>query len=338
MSFFHSSATERLADTIGAIKLMAPVHLERERELAHCKWFGYRFMSPLAATKHLAELYRRGVQRYARYHQDIDLAASVRGLSHHVFAKPNGSLTELWRARQPADECGLPYELLIDFAFEFAGRRKWKHTPRPIQLFGSKKSGVAWQAEFEKYLADHLPLTLERLSGLPQYRIENYRHLPVQDGFRSCLTRHIREANKRWAPMIGKQCVQDRHLPLRDTLKLVPQEMRRGVISEVKSDRHIGLLPPAAHERITVVAMVPACFGMPFARTDGALECRSCPFVHKCSALAHMVSDRMHDRYGSLSPLQSGRDDRRRDMTRKRVAKFRAKRKAEEACLSAGAS
>ena len=326
MSLYHLSATDRVADIIGAIKLMAPSDLERERGLAHCKWFAYRFMSPLAATKHFAELYRQGVQRYARYHQDIDLAGSVRGLSPNVFLKPSGSLTELWRARQRADELGLPYELLIDFAFEFAGRRKWRHTPRPMQLFGSKKSGVAWQAEFEKYLSEHLLPALDRLSGLPQYRVENHRGLPVQDEFRAALLEQIMEMKKPWSTAIGKHCVETRHLPVLRMMRLVPPELRHGVISEIRRDLSIEILHPASVERLPLIAYVPGCFGLPHAHDPRSSECSTCPLREKCEALTLDVTHRMHDRYGSLSPLQDARDRQRREKTRIRVARHRLKK------------
>lgn len=326
MSLYHLSVTDQLADIIGSIKLMAPPDLEHERELAYRKWFGYRFMSPLSATKHFAMHYVQGLKRHVRTHQDVELSETVRGLSDKLFSAPSGQLTALWRARQRADEMALPYELLVDFAFDFASRRTRKHTPRPIQLFGSEKSEVAWQAEFAKYRMEHIPLALDRLAYLPQYRVENYRRYPVQDEFRSHLVDHITNSDKPSATSVGRQCLEYRHLPLRSALKLVPQAMRPGVISEIRADRDLGLLNPPAVEQVPLIAMVPGCFGLPHARGETAFECVACPFSTGCAALALKASDRMVDRYGSLSPLQDRREDRKKKMTRERVARFRAKK------------
>lgn len=120
MSFYSNTLAQRLDDTIEVMRLVMPDVLEREREVAHKKWFAYRFMSPLAATKHFAELYSKGFKAYIRFNRDRDEAELRQGLGQNIFHKPGRSLTELWHARQRADELGLPYELLIEFGFEFA--------------------------------------------------------------------------------------------------------------------------------------------------------------------------------------------------------------------------
>lgn len=327
MAFYNSTATERLADTILTLRVIMPKDLERESVLVDVKWFGYRFMSPLAATKHFAEVYREGVRRYTRTHGDIELSDRVSGLSLNVFAEPSGSLTELWRARQDCDELGLPYELLVDFGFEFAGRRKWKRTPRPCQLFGSKKSAAAWKIEFAKYLADRLPMALDRLSGLPQYRVESYRALAAQDQFRSHLLDHISDVNKPWGTAIGKQCIENRHLPLLSTMRLVPKRLRDGVMSEIRSDMSVGILEPVHRELVPLIAFAPACFGLPPAKVAPESGCTRCPMADQCVALIEVTSRRMQERYGSISPVKESRDNNRREKTRLRVAKCRANKK-----------
>lgn len=337
MSFYHLSVTDRLADIIGSIKLMAPPDLEHERELAHRKWFGYRFMSPLSATKHFAEVYRKGVQAYAHEHRDRELAERVQGLSRNVFLRPSASLTELWRARQRTDKLGLPYDLLVEFGMYFAGRRMWKHTPRPIQLFGSKRSDVAWPLELEKFLEERYPAALDRLEELPQYRTENYRGLPVQEEFRAALIEQVNENERRWSIVLGRHCAETRHLPMLSTLKLVPSESRQGVVSDIRHDLKVGLLNPAPHVKLPLIAYAPGCFGMPHARDPQSPNCKSCPMNMTCEAVVLDVTKRMLDCHGTLSPLQDGRDGRRREKTRLRVAKHRLK-KSTAAALSAGPS
>ncbi|MGR9385183.1 hypothetical protein [Rhizobium leguminosarum] len=74
MSFYSNSSSQRLDDTLEAMRLVMPDVLEREREVANKKWFAYRFMTPLAATKHFASLYSKGFKAYIRFNGDRDEA------------------------------------------------------------------------------------------------------------------------------------------------------------------------------------------------------------------------------------------------------------------------
>ena len=150
--YYSPTEVQRFSDAIKTMQLIKQNDLFPEQELSFTKWFGYRFMSPLAATRHFARVYKEKLKLYVRRYQDVETAEHVRGLAPDIFFKPSGDLTQLWKARQRADRLGLPYELLIEFGFEFASRRTWRHAPRPIQLFGSDKSKIAWLTELEKFL------------------------------------------------------------------------------------------------------------------------------------------------------------------------------------------
>lgn len=96
----HHSFEDRLRDNITALRLVMPDVLMRERERAHTKWYAYRFMSPLEATKLFADLYRAAFKRYVRTHRDVSDADAANGLGTRIFGRPNSSLTEVWNARQ----------------------------------------------------------------------------------------------------------------------------------------------------------------------------------------------------------------------------------------------
>lgn len=331
MSSYLTSSGQWLDETIEAMRLVMPDLLGRERELAHKKWFAYRFMTPLAATQLFAELYRVGLKAYVRAHKDRDEADRVNGLSPHIFLGSSGSLTELWKARQRADELGLPYDLLIDFGFHFAGRRRWKRAPRPIQLFGSKGSDIAWPLEIEKYLEERLPMSVDRVSDLPQYRVEHFRGLPVQCEFRDYLTNHIRTSDRRWTTRLSGPCVRERYLRLLTGLRLAPQGQRHGILSDIRADLESGLLVRAPFERLPGIAFVPACFGMPAATDTTASTCRACPLADKCARMGAIVSAETMKRHGSISRLKDDRDNKRREGQRRRTARHRARKKAASA-------
>lgn len=311
----------------------------REREIAQSKWFAYRFMSPLAATKHFSDLYREGVKAYVREHQDRDLAEQVQGLALNVFSKPSGSLTELWRTRQKADELGLPYELLIEFGLYFAGRRKWRFTPRPCQLFGSKKSDVAWPIELEKFLEERYPSALLGIEGLPQYRAENYQGLAPQDDYRAALAEFIQECAKPWQLVVGQLCVETRHLPILSTMKLVPQHLRRGVIAEIRHDLETGILARPPYEQLPAISYAPACFGIPNIYDGAVPGCSVCPMAQQCQVFAFDVSEKMLNSVGTVFPVTDAKLKKRRASGRARQAKFRAKKKINAAsAIRPGAS
>lgn len=326
MSFYSNTSAQRLDDTIEVMRLVMPDVLEREREVAHKKWFAYRFMSPLAATKHFAELYSKGFKAYIRFNRDRDEAELSQGLGQNIFHKPGRSLTELWHARQRADELGLPYELLIEFGFEFARKGGWKNPPRPMQLFGSAESDIAWPLEIKKFLDDRLPLLVDRFSGLPQYRVENYHHLPVQDEFRAYLVDHLSASTKPWAFRLTGPCIEKRHLPVLLAVRLAPKDQRGRIMTEFRLELENDLLVEAPKVSLPKIAFVPACFGV--ATVDPAASpCSSCAFSAHCQHMSNTASAEMIMRHGSTAPLKGERDEKRKAGQRRRTARCRAKKK-----------
>lgn len=336
MSLYNILETERLVENVHAIRTIMPEALARERELANSKWFAYRFMSPLAATKLFAELYRKGVKAYVREHRDIEEAEKANGIADNIFSQPSGSLTQLWKARQRADALGLPYDLLISFGFHFVGRRKWNSTPRPIQLFGSKNSDVAWPLEIEKYLEDRLPMALNSMPTLPQYRTENYRGLSVQNEFREYVLDDLKTHDSNWSTKIGNACVGRRHLPLSLALPLVPDAEWSAIASAIRTDLDLGVLSPPPEKHVTDIALASACIGIPSARDESSSCCQSCPFNASCRSLVDSATKLLVDRFGTASPLADPRKEHKRNKWNERQRRFRDRRKAK--LLAAGAT
>ncbi|MCV9910109.1 hypothetical protein OIV19_21160 [Brucella sp. HL-2] len=312
-------------DTIESLRLVMPSVLEAEREAAHSKWYAYRFMTPLEATKHFIELYRIGFKRYLYRGNDRDLADLAKGLSTRILGHPSSSLTEVWNARQRADILGLPYEMLIEFGFWFASNRKWKNAPRPAQLFGSKNSEFAWPIKLEYWLNERLPTAVNRLGDIAQYHIEHYRGFPIQDEFRSYLLESLNESVGNWALKLERQCLATRHLPFRLAMKAVPKGGRRSVVNKLRSE----MSSYVSHETIIPLEeldLAPACFGIPGAHSPAAKDCIECPLLNRCAAATKFVAEHMVQKHGSLSPLSTTRINNRREKTNARVAKLRANR------------
>jgi hypothetical protein len=337
MSLYNISETKRLAENVRAVLTIMPDVLARERELASTKWFAYRFMSPFAATRLFADLYREGVKAYVRQHRNIEEAEKANGIANNIFSQASGSLTQLWRARQKADELGLPYDLLIDFGFHFVGRRRWRSTPRPVQLFGSKNSDVAWPLEIKKYVDDRLPAALNRMPVLPQYQVENYRGLAVQDEFRDYVLDDLKTGDSNWSTKIGNACVGRRHVPLRSAMQLVPATERAAIASSIRVDLDVGMLAPPPEEHVTGLALAPACIGIPGARDESSSNCQSCPFNATCRSLVDRAAELLIDRFGTASPLADARLEHERKKRNERQKRFRDRKKAQLLAARAGA-
>lgn len=327
MPEYYSSLEDRVRDNITALRLVMPEVLLRERERAHTKWYAYRFMSPLQATTLFADLYRKGFQRYVSVHRDIHDADAAQGLSSRLFGAPNRSLTEVWNARQRADELGLPYNLLIDFGFHFAGRRTRKRAPRPGQLFDSGEAGIAWPLELGKWIVDPLHYEVQRLN-MPQYRHENYRSFPVQREFHDYILESIVERVSAWGPKLAHHCVSRRHLPISRAIKVVPKGARKSAIRHIRDE--LGLISEQNGEMVHLpdIALAPACFGLPFATDETSPECMVCPLAGRCSLAGSAATKHMLDRYRSVSPLQQDQKKNTNEKTKLRVRRHREKKRS----------
>lgn len=321
---------------IEAMRLVMPSVLEREREAAHSKWYAYRFMTPLEATKLFVKLYRVGFKNYLRRENDRDMADRAQGLSTRILGHPSASLTEVWNARQRADLLGLPYELLIEFGFWFASNYTWKNAPRPAQLFGSKNSDVAWPIALEKWLLERLPTVVSRFGDIAQYRIEHYRGFPVQNEFRSYLVETLSESVGNWSLKLERQCLATRHLPLGLAVRSVPKGGRKSVVRDIRSE----MSNYASNEVVVPLQeldLAPACFGIPGAHSTSAEVCIECPLHSRCAGATKLVANFMANEHGTLSPVAMARLNNRREKTRARVAKLRLNRKLKKAAAAVAA-
>jgi len=328
MTLFPTDAYQWRDATINTCRLIPPRLLAAERDLVSKKWFAYRFATPWQATRHFADLYREGFKRYIRFNRDCEEAEKCKGLPSRIFSHANHYLTQLWQARQRADELGLPYELLIEFGFEFAGRRKRRRAPTPLQLFPSEEAGPAWAAKLETFLEMRLPAALAKMTEAPQYRTEHYKGLPVQDEFRAHVSDYILNAPGSWSGKVGAVCARERFLPMQTGIELVPEQQRAIVLSDIEQDQELGMLSPAPTVELKPLSLMPGCFGLLGARDCSSEVCNNCAVTERCGKLVAAVTADMTSKHGNVSPVKVEQDRKRTEGTRKRVAKHRAKQRA----------
>lgn len=208
--------------------------LDAEFGLFASKWFDYRHMTPMQATKVYIEHYGRIYREVYAETFDKNTAEHIRVVTvESVFEglqaehgskernKAKKNLTACWRGRQVADILGMPYDLYIQLAFAYR-LRFWnqRYLPQPQHLYGEfevEKIQARWQEEqaASLFTAQH-----------PAYLVQNYAGAAHQDAHHEWL---FRQAELRTdGPWHLAKFVRDDVLPF-DKLeyRIAPEELDR---------------------------------------------------------------------------------------------------------------
>jgi hypothetical protein len=313
----------RLKELINAANVIKPNDLRIERSLNDTKWFDYCFMSPTRATKLFADCYVDAYRAAWAKNFDVAESQSRRGLfKTPSFANPRPTakerrvLTGLWKARQFADELGVPYDFFCRTAFRFVLDAGMKRLPQPNQLYSAR-----WRdrlAEAIRLSWDEQRAANTIFPRLPQFRLEADRGASAQ-------ARHIRWCVdllkfKHGAPyQIAKLVYQRRALPEVEAIRAFGEE-------RVEQAKALSLsCEPADILGLTNSDFLPACACVPHAYDAGSVECTGCHFRDQCGPAQQAMLDHVTKRFGSTDPVRR----RELDAGRERVARFRAKSNAE---------
>jgi len=297
--------------------------LSVERHLSTTKWFSYRFMSPLAATMEFARSYRQACKNYTRTNIDMDYVDRVRGVSLDVPSIGSREFTQLWRARQRADEVGLPYDRYLEFAMNFAGRKQRKRTPRPSQLHANRETAPAWWPEFEKFKAEWDWWDALSLESCPQLSVDNDSDLPAQIAVREHIRGVVGRYHRPWPGVLEVFSVDRQLMRPIDFESMMDPEMYRRVSESMP-------VVPKNSLKLDAEDFWQSCMGVPGAFDDTVDPCRYCPQSAKCQQLAALVDRAVTSKAGSADP----RGDRRRARGRERVALCRQRQKERPAASS----
>jgi hypothetical protein len=291
MSTNPAKAQTRLDDLITMRKLIRPELLAKESELLPTKWPDYRFMSPLEATQHFARLYQDGLRQYVRANVDLELSETVKGVRNELPSGPQGWFTQLWQARQRADELFVPYETMVEFAFNFVSRRQRKWVPLPLQLHASPANEEAWWPMFLEFVEDRLPLHLRHVGEIAQYRMEHDRMLPAQLQFRDFMVSELSFSTKSWGDLVGEASIVKRHLPRQECLDAVPAHIRQEVCEEVDRGSADQRWDSAPYEQPDEEDFYMSCFGVQESIGHRSGPCRLCPMREACAKFSDKVAE-----------------------------------------------
>ena len=299
-------------------------HLAPESDLMVSKWPAYRFMSPLAATRQFRLDYIQAYKNSHRINVDLNQAEKLKIAEKIDFSKNNSALTQLWMARQIADQLGMPYPAYLEFCFDFAMRRQRHQPPQPNQLGPNLKTAKAWAAAFEGYWTfDRRSVDLMRLPAMPQYFTGNDLGLPAQRAFRTLLVEIGATPVGSFNAFYGQRVVSLGQLTDADCLGFRRPEQIASAIRDARSTIAIGLLTIHVYSALSKVEKMQACFGVPGIDTATGAVCATCRHSAACDVLRGQVLSGIEARTGHADPIVA----KRRADGRKRTAKNRAKAK-----------
>lgn len=309
--------------------IAAGIHIEHkvlaaERELDDLKWFAYRFLSPYDATKLFYRLYLEKRRDYVRGNIDMGLLPKLRDRSL-LQLKPS-AVTQLWMARQRADEIGLPYGVYLQHAMEFWSRRsgdgyagaRAKYAPSINQLHFTDRSEAAWRIELAKIGPDLAALDAPSLAYVPELGASAFAGEPAQIDAREFIATLSRSAAS-WEWEVRKWCYDYPIMSLLSMRRLMPRDSMIRVISALRA------FPSARRSApIVVPDLRPSCFAISRTYSEVADKCASCRFAESCRTSSDSV-------LGALKAV-TGHADPRRAKLRKRAnarqRKFDTKKRA----------
>lgn len=165
-SFFGSDLPLNLLEVKG-IKI-DPELRAGEATLMRKRWFDYRGMHPILATYLYAHYYQEQVSRFYETVVDIRTVHRARPFSHPDVMNTKDAVP-LWNARRAADERGIPYPFVMNFAQERGLSRLYSTFPRPNQLYNEEflvDLELAWQVRLKSQITT---------ASEPRYRMKQWR-------------------------------------------------------------------------------------------------------------------------------------------------------------------
>ena len=312
---------ERFSDAVFSATNLEHKHLSIESELVQLKWYGYRFLTPLAATKLFYEEYRNALVHYLSVNKDRELAEAVAVVPFDEFTKDPAKLTSAWTARQRADTFDMPYDLYIEFCMWFWSRRSWggrRYAPQINQLSYTQRSEVAWRAEFEKFQKDRLPDAARSLAEVPQLHAAAFKNTPEQLAARAFLLNLCAGSSRTWRDLIELWC---------HTFPILTTECFKAMVDSEHLNSAVAGLPTSdsapAPEVPALSSLWPACHGLPTAQVPTEPNCAQCSFSESCFKLAEMVQREVLRATGSKDPRKA----KLREPANARQAVYKANRR-----------
>jgi hypothetical protein len=320
---------KRLEDLVWMFTNISREDLSNEPELLLSKWFDYRFLSPLEATRRFVDAYRR--QYKSEYAREIDYAgaAEVDGVRiEHLFNHAK-MRTQIWRARQRADATGMPYDFYMQASFSFAARRSvttqdGKTRARMLlsisQLHHPERAAEAWDDYRENFWGDRVDVRAITMPDDPAYRIEYFQDLPAQKQFREWW------ANVAAASTSAAKSWMEHFFHVKQQ---IPVEAFQGPLGEARyldqldqmqAEVRRSFVQSEAKPELYATSAWQSCFGM-VGSVPVSPTCSHCPQAAKCTIMQGLADKALIASAGSADPVRT----RKLQLHRARQRRYRNK-------------
>ncbi|OCP21878.1 MULTISPECIES: hypothetical protein [unclassified Ensifer] len=204
-----------IEDDLVAFRFIDKKLLAIDSELYRSKWFDYRMMTPLQATRHYIEAFGEVYRQYFATEFSKKASAFIKVPSiDEIFSglavlneKHMVQFSGMWRGRQVADAIGMPYKeyihTVMGLRLRFWGQN---HLPQAQHLY--KAEDVEKTVEkWEEMQAARL-----YLSDNPAYMIENYDDIAHQNDYHEWLFKQASLRGNPWYALA--QFINQNRLPL----------------------------------------------------------------------------------------------------------------------------
>lgn len=278
--------------------------LQDDAKLSASCWPAYLHLSPLERTRQFTAQYVQAFTYYAKRLMDLHKVSLPCLVEPVLELNAPANVSSLWRARQRADELGIPYEKylfpVIQHALEEEGHSR---LPLPNQLYDIAQITHVHE-KWEEWVRDGVFPTGEWDARL---KAVNFRGTLAQ--------LHCHEV---LFGLIGRSVGRLEQFMLRDGL--LPEAIARERLGDELVDRALARhgSVSASSEPATSAAYIRPCLGLLATRSAA---CVGCPFDSQCARVAQAVDREMVVVYRSTDP----RSDHKRELARNRKRRQRAR-------------
>ncbi len=323
MNHVPRTAQQVIDDSAATIKLIGKEFLRKEIDLVTLKWPSYRFMTPLEATRIFADLYKVAYIDCVRENLDIEHAEKTKIGAKLSWKERNSDLTQMWIARQHADELGMPYPDYLEFAFKFAVARQRRRLPQPNQLRPSSEAQtVAWNAKLaEFWTEDRIDLAFQRMPALPQYTATNFCESAAQIAYRDQLISYGKKNTITPWIFVRRYLLQRAEITEANCIEIFGAMLFDEVLATALRNRSHSPFAPIVHSPLATIERAQSCFSLFLPNKENHDQCKLCPLVKVCEKTHELVRANVAAATGSVDPLREHQLKQQRDRTSRCRAK-----------------
>lgn len=262
--------------------------LQQEAALQAMAWMEYRYQSALDRTEAFAKVYFDTYRKIYAEHFSEEDAAKKQPIERDLIRNDLGVMNALWSARMRADSLGMPYDFYLDKIMrEHVVKDRWKHPPRPNQLYG-KLSGPRMRDAMDR---EQISARLYGADWDERFKVPAYTGDPVQEAALVLLQDIVNNADDPAVTLADYLC-ERQVIAWERAEELFGAELVEAAMDRSDNPANSG---PSVGPRY-----IPACLGMPDPSEDA--PCASCSVSAECIQFTLRVKQELIEVMGTDDP------------------------------------